>query len=433
MPIHVVSSGETVSSIARAYQVTSQELIYANQLSNPYDLVVGQALLILNTDENASEEYKYKEANYKEANYKEDSYKEAIFKDDNFQEQKEDPSEAQKQTDIDLSRPYETRFLTTNGYAYPFISPWVLRQTLPYLTRLSIFSYGFTSQGELLNPVLDDQWMINMAKEYRVSPILTLTSINEQGRFDNERIHQLVGNSTTQESLLEQIVETMGQKGFGGLDIDFEYIRAEDKDRFTDFVARARQMLSKRDYSVSVALAPKTSRDQKGLLYEGKDYGGLGAAADQVLLMTYEWGYTYGPPMAVAPINKVREVVEYALTEIPAGKIFLGIPNYGYNWTLPFERGITKARTIGNIEAVTLALRYRTSIEFDQKAQAPYFLYTDEVGKAHEVWFEDVRSLMAKFGLVNEYGLYGVGYWQIMQLFRANWLLLADSFLIQKT
>lgn len=88
-----------------------------------------------------------------------------------------------------------------------------------------------------------------------------------------------------------------------------------------------------------MALAPKTSSEQKGLLYEGKDYSGLGQAANGVLLMTYEWGYTYGPPMAVAPINKVKEVLDYAITQIDTNKISLGIPNYGYDWPLPYERG----------------------------------------------------------------------------------------------
>ncbi len=50
----------------------------------------------------------------------------------------------------------------------------------------------------------------------------------------------------------------------------------------------------------------------------------------------------------------------------------------------------------------------------------------------HEVWFEDVRSMREKFHLVTEYGLRGVGYWQIMRLFRANWLLLDDLFDIVK-
>ena len=145
--------------------------------------------------------------------------------------------------------------------------------------------------------------------------------------------------------------------------------------------------------------------------------------------MTYEWGYTYGPPMAVAPLNKVRQVVEYALTKIPAGKIHLGIPNYGYDWTLPFVQGASKATTIGNVEAVQIAVSHDAAIQFDETAQSPYFNYSLE-GSVHEVWFEDVRSLSAKFGLVKEYGLRGMGYWQIMRLFRANWLLLAGTFSI---
>lgn len=144
-----------------------------------------------------------------------------------------------------------------------------------------------------------------------------------------------------------------------------------------------------------------------------------------------EWGYTYGPPMAVAPINQVRRVVEYAVTEIPAGKIDLGIPNYGYDWPLPYEKGVTKASTINNIQAVRIAVEHGAEIRFDSLAESPYFTY-EENGVGHEVWFEDVRSLQAKFRLMEEYNLRGCGYWQIMQWFRANWLLLRDRFYIRK-
>ena len=184
-------------------------------------------------------------------------------------------------------------------------------------------------------------------------------------------------------------------------------------------------------YHTSVALAPKTSDTQAGLLYEGKDYALLGEAADSVLLMTYEWGYTYGPPMAVAPINKVREVVDYAVTRIPPAKIDLGIPNYGYDWTLPFVRGTSMARPIGNVEAVQLAVSVGAAIEFDETAMSPFFRY-EQNGVRHEVWFEDVRSLREKFSLLPAYSLRGIGYWQIMRFFRANWLLLESTFQIQK-
>ena len=135
--------------------------------------------------------------------------------------------------------------------------------------------------------------------------------------------------------------------------------------------------------------------------------------------------------MAVAPLNMVRNVIEYAVTEIAPSKISMGIPNYGYDWALPYERGVTRATTIGNIEAVRIAVQQGAEIKYDEVAQTPYFNY-DMDGTTHEVWFEDVRSLQQKFNLIKEFGLRGPGYWQIMQLFRANWLLLNDNFFIEK-
>lgn len=379
MEIYVVKQGDNVDAIAASYEISVQTLIYDNQLVYPYELAVGQALLI--------------------------GTGLAVLKRETF----------------------------VNGYAYPFISRWVLEQTLPYLSELSVFSYGFTSEGSLIAPPMDDTWMINLAVSYGVLPILTLTPFGPDGNFNNKLISSVVNNPVYIKNLIDELLGIMRLKGYQGVDIDFEYILAEDRDAFTAFVTQVADTMRSNGYHTSVALAPKTSADQKGLLYEGKDYAALGAAADHVLLMTYEWGYTYGPPMAVAPINQVRRVVEYALTEIPASKIDLGIPNYGYDWPLPFERGTTKAVTIGNVQAVRIAIEQRAVIEFDEISQSPFFTYTDAAtGKAHEVWFEDVRSLQAKFNLMKEFGLRGCGYWQIMKWFRANWMLLADNFLIER-
>ena len=123
-------------------------------------------------------------------------------------------------------------------------------------------------------------------------------------------------------------------------------------------------------------------------------------------------------------------MVEYTLTEIPAEKVSLGIPNYGYDWQLPFVRGITEATTIGNVEAIQIAVQNNAAISFDQTAQTPFFNYLTSERIWHEVWFEDVRSIRAKFDLIKEYDLYGAGYWQLMRWWRANWILLQDSFTI---
>lgn len=378
MEIYVVRPGDSVDSIARALNANVEQLIYDNQLVYPYELAVGQALLVSGYVREAD------------------------------------------------------RAAAVSGYAYPFISPWVLEQTLPFLTELRVFSYGFTNEGALVPPNLgDDTWMIPEAVRFDALPILTLTPFGSDGNFNNQLIHSVVNNEAYAANLIRNLLETMAEKGYKGVDIDFEYILAEDRDAFSAFVWQVAEAMRGAGYQTSVALAPKTSADQPGLLYQGKDYRALGEAADHVLLMTYEWGYTYGPPMAVAPLNQVRRVVEYALTEIPAAKIDLGIPNYGYDWPLPYERGITKAATVNNVQAVRIAVENSAEIHFDDVAESPYFKYTAD-GITHEVWFEDVRSLSAKFALMEEYGLRGCGYWQIMQWFRANWLLLQDRFYILK-
>lgn len=378
MEIYVVKPGDTVDSIARANGVPVNTVLYNNQIEYPYELAVGQALL-LSTENMAG----------------------------------------------------ERKTMETNGYAYPFIDAEVLDQTLPYLTELSVFSYGFTTEGDLLFPQLDDTFMIRAAYDNGTYPVLTLTPFGPDGMFSNYLINRIVNDPEAQDRLILQLGETVIEKGFQGVNIDFEYILAEDRVAFADFVGNVRSAMNAIGCFVSVALAPKTSDDQQGVIYVGKDYALLGEAADKVLLMTYEWGYTYGPPMAVAPLDKVRQVVEYAVTRIPAYKISLGIPNYGYDWTLPYVKGETAATTIGNIEAVQIAIANGAQIQFDPVAMSPYFRYERD-GLEHEVWFEDVRSMEAKFNLVQEFDLRGMGYWQIMKLFRANWLLLADRFRIKK-
>ena len=90
---------------------------------------------------------------------------------------------------------------------------------------------------------------------------------------------------------------------------------------------------------MSTALAPKTSDSERGPWTAAHDYRAHGEIVDFVLLMTYEWGYSAGPPMAVSPLPEVEAVVKYAVSEIPASKIMLGQNLYGYDWTLPFVQG----------------------------------------------------------------------------------------------
>ena len=324
----------------------------------------------------------------------------------------------------------QREIILVNGYAYPSISPEVLSSWLNQLTFVSTFSYGFTSNGEIID--LNDDNITVPAANAGVDSLMVLTPLNEEGAFSNELVRQVLNNPEATENLLNNILSTMRRKNLFGIDFDFEFVFEENRDQYTALVAEAARRFNPEGFLVTVALAPKTSADQPGLLYGGHDYYGMGQAANFVLLMTYEWGYTYGPPLPVAPLPSVRRVLDYGISEIAPDKILMGIPNYGYDWTLPFIQGESRAEKISNDEAVARAARYGVTVQYDEEFQSPYYYYYDEQGREHVVWFEDERSWQAKFNLVKEYGFAGISIWNIMDPFPSVQALIEENFEVSK-
>lgn len=317
----------------------------------------------------------------------------------------------------------------SNGYAYPFIAPGVLAESLPYLSALTPFTYGITAEGGLLP--LNDESLLDAARARDTRPVMHLSTLTEAGGFDSARAALVLSDTAIQDRLIPQILQTIQSKDYAGLDVDFEFIPGQFAGAYAAFLDRLRRLLHPMGRFLWAALAPKTSSQQRGLLYEGHDYAAVSAAVDAVLLMTYEWGYTAGPPMAVAPLPNVRAVLDYAVTLIPPEKIMLGVPNYGYDWPLPFEAGVTRARSLSNEEAIALARRENIAIQFDDTAVSPFFHYTAGDGTVHEVWFEDARSLSAKFQLMAEYGFLGCGIWNIDRPFAQTWTTLDSLYVIE--
>ena len=319
----------------------------------------------------------------------------------------------------------------TNGYAYPHIQRRELAAVLPYMSCLTPFTYGIDAQGGLLP--LEDGVLLEEARRLGTGPLMHLSSLTEEGTFSSQRAAELLADPAARAALTEQVAATMEARGYQGLDVDFEFIPAAQKEDYAQFIRELRQRLAPRGWPVLVALAPKTYAGQPGLLYEAHDYAALGAAADYVLLMTYEWGYTAGPPMAVSPLPNVRAVLDYAVTEIPPSKILLGLSNYGYDWPLPFVHGVTRAPSISNQRAIELAIEHNVAIQYDETAQAPFFHYTDAGGTVHEVWFEDARSLSARLSLIAEYGFQGAGIWNLMRPFSQLWQLIPGLYHIRES
>ena len=422
MEIYPVKRGDTLSEIARSFGVPLSQIIWDNGLEDPYHLVTGQALVIrfpLQTYTVRPGDTLFSIARRFGMTLRQLWRNNPILQGT--------LNLYPDQTLVLTYRGEGTSPLTVNGYVYPFVDMALLRATLPFLTWLTPFTYGILETGELVD--LDDRALIALARAQGAAPMMHLSTLTMDGGFSNELAHLVLTDLSVQETLISAVEQQIKQRGYDGLDVDFEFVFPQDAQPYADFLTRLHDRLSPQGYLVTAALAPKTSADQRGLLYEGHDYAAIGRAVDRVLLMTYEWGYTYSPPMAVAPLPNVRRVVEYALTEIPSEKLWLGIPNYGYDWRLPFVQG-NKATSISNRYAVSLAQRYGAEIQYDTTAQTPWFRYTDENGIVHEVWFEDARSIQAKLNLISEYGLSGTGYWNMMRPFPQNWPLLSSNYLI---
>lgn len=415
--IYVVNQGDTLSQIARTYSISEARLRSDNGLLSGQPLVPGQALAILRPQ--ATYTVRPGDDLYQIASNTGTTVRRLYQLNPTLTGSDLYPGQV---LTLSLTEP-QIGTLTLNGYAYPHIQPQVLRWALPFLTDLSVFSYGFREDGTLVQPY--DAFLLSQAEEFGNGTVLVFTSIDESETFSTERAARLFRDPALQDKVLDQLLAVMLEKGYQGLEMDFEYIEAEDAEAYFSFLRNARDRLHQLGLFLHVDLAPKTYAAQPGLLYTAHNYRIIGEIADSVLLMTYEWGYAYGPPMAVAPLPNVERVLRYGLTEIPAEKIQMGIPNYGYDWILPYEQG-RRATTLGNQEAVRLAARVGAEILFDQEAQSPQFQYV-EAGVRHQVWFEDVRSIQAKLNLALSLNIAGAAYWSLLRPFSQNWALVSQT------
>ncbi|OIK09130.1 spore gernimation protein [Bacillus sp. MUM 116] len=425
MQIHVVQRNESLTTIARAYRTTVQDIVDANELPNPNNLVIGQAIVIpiIGSFYTVKQgETLYSIAQKVGVPYQQLATINRITA--------TNPLSVGVRLYIPQAKKRQAEF---NAYVEPrgtTVAPVLessSREAAPYLTYLAPFSFQVHRDGTLKEPLLNNFPAI--AKSHNVVLMMVINN-QENDQFSDELGRILLTDMTIQDKFLNNIVATAKKYGFRDIHFDFEYLRPADREAYNTFLRKAKARFKNEGWLMSTALAPKTSATQKGKWYEGHDYKAHGQISDFVVIMTYEWGYSGGPAMAVSPIGPVRRVLEYAISEMPSNKILMGQNLYGYDWTLPFVEG-TVAKAVSPQQAIQLAAEHHVPIEYDSKAQAPFFRYTTN-GKQHEVWFEDARSIQAKFDLIKELNLRGMSYWKLGLSFPQNWLLIMDNFNVTK-
>ncbi|MEX2414601.1 MAG: glycoside hydrolase family 18 protein [Paenibacillaceae bacterium] len=424
MQIAVVNPGESLWQIANRYGISADSIIRLNGLDQPESLVPGQALVI----PIVGSYYTIRQGDsfYSIANRLGVSLQSLIQVNPNV-----DPTQLQAGQVLRVPQAPKP-IIESNAYLQPSTAERdqaLVQEHAELLTYFSIFQYRVLRTGELVEP--DDAAALEAIRATDSRPMMVVANF-EEGNFSPDIARAIFTNTAARDAMITSIIRTMKNKGFRVLNIDFENLYADDRELYNQFLREITARLHQEGLLVSTALAPKTSAAQVGQWYEAHDYRAHGEIVDFVIIMTYEWGWSGGPPMAVAPIPQVRAVLDFAVSVIPPSKILMGAPLYGYDWTLPFVLGGEFARSLSPQAAVIQARNVGAVIRYDPVSQAPNYSYYDAEGKEHIVWFEDARSAQAKFDLIKLYGLRGISYWVLGNPFPQNWALLGDNFRIRK-
>ena len=280
------------------------------------------------------------------------------------------------------------------------------------LTWVAPFSHRALADGSIDSP--DDADVRTLAEMGGAAPLLVLTNTRPNGAFDTDAAAALLGSPEAQARLLDEAGRLRSERGYRGLSLDFEKLRPEDREPFAAFLRRAADREREAGGMLVTAVAPKYHAEQRGIWHEAHDYALHAEVAGRVVVMAYEWSWRFSEPGPIAPLPHVREVMRYALTEIPREKLLLGIGLYGYDWTLDEAgRSSGRARRVGLAEARELATSSGAEIRYDSVAESAAFRYIDDEGRDHAVWLETTRSLTAKLDLVRALGLRGISLWRL--------------------
>ena len=238
-------------------------------------------------------------------------------------------------------------------------------------------------------------------------PLVPTISNTRDGAWDPQLIAAVLHDPALVERHVTAIVDLVLEQDFAGIDIDYEDLTAADRQVFTGFVERLAGALHAVDRTLTVDVFAKDSDagyDERNL---AQDYAALGAAADQLRLMAYDWHWQTSAPGPIAPADWVERVLTYAVHEVPAHKLLLGVPTYGYSW------GAGDGELVSWLQSYGLSQRHDVPVNWDHTGQSPWLSYRGEDGVERTVWFENAYSTKAKLQLAQSYRIGGIFLWLV--------------------
>lgn len=266
-------------------------------------------------------------------------------------------------------------------------------------------------EGKLVSMV--DPEVVRWAREQGVPLMPLLLNFD----FQPQIAHELLGAENLQARLIEEVVQVAREHRFHGLQLDFEKVPLEDRDRYVAFVRRLRKALRQRGLKLSVAVpAPLAAtplpgarnattwpQNEQSLAF---DYRRLGKEADFLTLMTYDHHTAPDAPGPVAGLPWVEASLRWVLGSVSRKKLHLGVPLYYRKWA---GEKVTEGTYT---EAAALAAQVGTNPHMDA-AQVEKTFEFEEEGTRVVVWFQDAETLRHRLALVRRYKLRGFSAWRL--------------------
>ena len=427
MDIYVVQSGDTINSIAEQYGISVERLISDNGLINPNALVQGQAIVIL----------------YPQRTYTvEPGDTLASIVDKNgismMQLIRNNPFLYER----DYIYPGESLVISfgadkniqVNGYAYSYINRDILKQSLPYLTYLSVYNYRIVNNANIIS-YGDDTDIIMLAKEYQAIPLLMPSAFSPTGEVNLDYVYDVLLDNEKQNNLINEMLQIVRAKGFLGINSLVNNMFESNQSLHFDFYIKLSKALRDEGYIFMVTINPHLKETENGITYEKLDYQRLSQIVDRINFLQNVWEMSEQPPQPISNISLIRPFIDDVTTMISPEMISVGKPLIGYDWTLPFVPKISKVYLVSLNSAIILAYDQRTVIQLDEESQTPYYNYIksfEGVPESHILWFIDARSIKALDDVIIEYNLGGSGFWNLSIYYQQIWSIINASFNIVK-
>jgi spore germination protein YaaH len=227
------------------------------------------------------------------------------------------------------------------------------------------------------------------------------------------------------QELINNIVSLVVNYNLDGINIDFEYMKDEDKDLFSRFIIELEPRLKEIGAVLSVDVTAPDGSPEWSLCY---DRYTIGKVADYIVFMAYDQNGISSPVEGTtAGYNWVEANIQKFLGQegVESDKLILGIPFYTRVWEENSDGEIISKDTISmkNIDSIVPEGASKT---WDDDLKQYYIEYVSD-GITHKIWAEDEESIKAKLSLINKYDLAGASFWTKDREPDSIWSIVSES------